>query len=65
VLLGAPTDQESISADENENHIFKSQLLRRQRSEGSRFEASPWQIVLETLSRKNLTQKGLVEWLKV
>jgi hypothetical protein len=32
---------------------------------GSQFEASPRQIVRETLSRKNPSQKGLVEWLKV
>jgi hypothetical protein len=31
----------------------------------SQFEASPRQIVRETLSRKNPSQKGLVEWLKV
>jgi plasmid maintenance system antidote protein VapI len=28
-------------------------------------ESQPGQIVQESLSQKNLTQKGLVEWLKV
>jgi hypothetical protein len=37
----------------------------RQRSGGSRFEASPGQIVHETLSQKYPSKKGLVEWLRV
>jgi hypothetical protein len=34
-------------------------------SEGSQFKARPQEIVLKTLSQKNPSQKGLVEWLKV
>jgi hypothetical protein len=42
-------------------------ILATQEAEIKRLEvrSQPGQIVLETLSRKYLTQKGLVEWLKV
>jgi hypothetical protein len=43
--------------------ILATQELR---SRGSRFKAKLGQIVFETLSRKNLSQKkGLVEWLRM
>jgi hypothetical protein len=44
-------------------------LLRRQITGGSWSEANPGQIVRETLSLKNTSQKkkkkGLIQWLKV
>jgi hypothetical protein len=40
-------------------------LLRRQRSGGSQFEASPGKTVPQTKSGKTHHKKGLVDWLKV
>jgi hypothetical protein len=42
-------------------------ILATQEAEMRRITVQSWprQIVLETLSRKNLSQKGPVEWLKV
>jgi hypothetical protein len=38
----------------------------RQRSGGSRFKASPWANNLrDSISKKSITKKRLVEWLKV
>jgi hypothetical protein len=41
-------------------------ILGIQEAESRRItiQSQPWQIVQETLSRKNSSQKGLVEWLK-
>jgi hypothetical protein len=44
---------------------LKSQLLRRQRSGGSRFKASPGRQFSRPYLEKPFTKKGLVEWLKV
>jgi hypothetical protein len=42
-----------------------SQLLRRQRSGGSRFEVSPGKYLRDPNLNKPFTKIGLVEWLKV
>jgi hypothetical protein len=39
--------------------VTKKPIVRRQRSGGSQFKASPWQIILQTFSQKNTSKKGL------
>jgi hypothetical protein len=40
-------------------------VLRRQRSGGSQFKASPGKWFMRSYLKKPFTKRGLVEWLKV